>query len=253
MAAVLAIVNQKGGCGKTTTAVNLSAGLALAGKRVLLLDLDPQANASLSFGIDVERAPVTAAELLVRADLDPSYGIYKKGPLHIVPSRPALVNLEHGPQAPPLTALRDWVARVEDQYDFLVIDCPPSIGRLTGLALAAARWVIVPVDVGYFSLIGIKQLLGKMEEARRINPAVDILGFVITHFDSRNTLSHEVTEKIETSFPGRLFRSTIHSTVRLREAPGHHMTIFEYDRAGRAAESYRALTQEVIRWAMRAK
>lgn len=248
MPVVLAIANQKGGCGKTTTSVNLAAGLVLEGHRVLLLDMDPQANASASLGIDIERVPVTIHELLTRSDLSMDYGLYRKGNLHIVASRPQLSQLEHGETPLPATAVSDWIARSAGDYDFVVIDCPPSIGRLTGLAFAAARWIVVPVDVGYFSLIGVKQLLGKLEEARHWNPSVDILGFVITHFDPRNSLSHEVAEKVKGSFPGKLFRSTVHATVRLREAPGHHMTIFEYDPSGRAAACYRSLTNEVIQW-----
>lgn len=248
MALTLAIVNQKGGCGKTTTAVNLAAGLVLRGSRVLLIDLDPQANASISFGIDVEAAPVTVTELLTRRDLSAEYGLYRKGELHIIPSRPDLARLEHAAAPPAAEALRDWLAPLKPNYDFIVIDCPPSVGHLTGLALVAADRVLVPVDVGYFSLIGIKQLLAKLEEARRYNPEVDILGFLVTQYDPRNKLSHEVVEKLEESFPRRTFSTVIHTTVRLREAPGHHMTIFEYDGSGRAAESYQALTDEVLEW-----
>lgn len=246
MAHILAIANQKGGCGKTTTAVNLAAGLALRGKRVLLVDLDPQSNASLSFGIDVESAAVTVHELLVRGDLGLEYGVFRKGALHILPSRPKLAVLEGGEQAVSPTRLRVLLGDADSQYDYIVIDAPPSIGRLTEMALSAAKWVIVPVDVGYYALVGIRQLLAKLDGARRHNPAVDILGFLVTHFDPRNNLSRQVVEKIQESFPGKLFESAIRSTVRLREAPGHHMTIFEYDSNGRAAENYLALTDEVV-------
>ena len=246
MAHILAIANQKGGCGKTTTAVNLAAGLALRGKRVLLVDLDPQSNASMSFGIDIESAHVTIHELLTRRDLGLEYGIFRKGALHIVPSRPQLAVLEGGEHAVSPTRLAELLGGTASQYDFIVIDAPPSIGRLTELALSAAKWVIVPVDVGYYALVGIRQLLAKLEGARRHNPAVEILGFLVTHFDARNNLSRQVAEKIEESFTGKLFRSAVHSTVRLREAPGHHMTIFEYDKSGRAAEDYLALTDEVV-------
>lgn len=246
MAHILAIANQKGGCGKTTTAVSVAAGLALRGRRVLLIDLDPQANASLSFGIDIESAHTTIYELLIRADLGMEYGIFRKGALHIVPSKPQLAVLEGGEHAVAPTRLADLLRSIEPQYDFIVIDAPPSIGKLTEMALSAAKWVIVPVDVGYYALVGIRQLLAKLEGARRYNSAVDILGFLVTHYDPRNNLSRQVAEKIEESFPGRLFSEQIRSTVRLREAPGHHMTIFEYDRGGTAAQNYLAVTDEVI-------
>ncbi len=250
MGTILAIANQKGGCGKTTTATSLAACWAMNGSSVLLIDADPQANASYSFGLPVQSAPVTIWNLLEQPDLDIEYGLYKKGKLHIVCGSQQLVRAEREWPAGPMSLLRlaRLLDRVTSRYEYIVIDCPPSTGLLTQNALAAADRLIVPVDVGFYSLIGITQLLARIEEVREINPRLDILGFVLTNYDSRAGLSASVLERLEQSYPGQVFKSVIRPTVRLKEAPSHEVSIFEYDPNGNGARDYRALAAEVVSW-----
>ncbi len=250
MGVILAIANQKGGCGKTTTATNLAACWALNGSRVLLVDGDPQANASYSFGLPVPTAPVTLWHLLERDDLSVDYGLYKKGNLHIICGSAQLGRAEREwPQGfRSLLRLADLLSRVMDRYDYIVIDCPPSTGLLTQNALAAADRIVVPVDVGFYSLIGITQLLARIEEVREYNPRLEILGFVLTNYDSRAGLSASVQQRLEQSYPGKVFKSVIRPTVRLKEAPSHELSIFEYDPNGNGARDYRSLAGEVEEW-----
>ncbi|MCW5828858.1 MAG: ParA family protein [Deltaproteobacteria bacterium] len=250
MGITLAIANQKGGCGKTTTATSLAACWAMNGSRVLLVDCDPQANASYSFGLPVAAAPVTLWSLFERPDLGIEYGLYKKGNLHLLCGSPQLARAER--EWPPgytsLFRLSTLLGRASGDYDYIVIDCPPSTGLLTQNALAAADRLIVPVDIGFYSLIGITQLLARIEEVREVNPRLEILGFVLTQYDGRAGLSSSVRERLEQSYPGRVFQSVIRPTVRLKEAPSHELSIFEYDPNGNGSRDYRALALEVETW-----
>lgn len=247
---VISITNQKGGCGKTTTAVNLSAALAMKGGKVLLIDMDPQGSASLTFGINIEDIVISMTDVLLDDDIDFKYNIFKKGNIHIAPATPSLhdAELELMKRDGCNERLRNKLSQVEDRYDYVIIDCPPRMGLLTTNALAASDSAIIPIDVGFYSLVGVRQLLKKVSECRVNNDALEIIGFLLVKYDSRNMLSRQVLQKLRHSFPDRVFKSCIRSTVRLAEAPGYQQTIFEYDGTGHGAQDYSSIAKEVMAW-----
>ncbi|MDH4227417.1 MAG: ParA family protein [Deltaproteobacteria bacterium] len=253
MAKVIAIGNQKGGCGKTTTSVNLSAALTILGKRVLLIDMDPQGNSSVTFGVNIEDLPVSISDILLDDALDFKYAIFKRGNLHLSPSNPTLNYAED--------RLRDMTGRVERlrrkidtvraDYDYVIIDCPPNIGLLTTNALVASDWIIVPVDTGFYSLIGIRQFLARIEDVREINSSLKLMGILVTRFSDRNVLSVDVLKTVRKSFPDSVFKTVIRNDVKLAESPGHLKSIFEHSLRGRGSEDYLNLAEEVMACAKR--
>ncbi|MDI3341412.1 MAG: AAA family ATPase [Sphaerobacter sp.] len=249
MARVLALANQKGGVGKTTTAVNVSADLARRGRRVLLIDLDPQGNATSSLGVDkhgverssydvlIEGRPIGECLLpAVRPGLD-----LLAANASLAGAEVELVGLRQRE-----FRLREALAPARDRYDAIVVDCPPSLGLLTVNALTAADEVVIPIQCEYLALEGLMQLINTIDLVkRRLNPPLDILGVVMTMFDARTRLSVQVVQDVRRFFPSRMFRTVIPRTVRLAEAPSFGQTIFEYDAASRAAAAYAALGEEV--------
>ena len=252
MAEIISISNQKGGCGKTTTAVNLTAALAMLGKKVLLVDMDPQGNASLTFGINIEDIPLSMAEVLLEPNVELKYNIFTKGNIHIAPSNPNLNYAEERlhTMTNKASRLSEKLGAVTSNYDYIIIDCPPSIGLLTTNALMASRWVIIPVDVGFYSLIGIKQILARVEDARASatskNSGPEIMGLVVTFYNERNVLSREVLAKLKDAYGKKVFKSSIRRDIKLTEAPGHANCAFEY-KLGNGAADYLALAKEVTR------
>lgn len=250
MPVTISVVNQKGGVGKTTTAVNLSAGLAEAGKFVLLVDLDPQGNATSGLGLrpqEVERGlyhALTAEQRLHDVTCNTAHA-----GLRLVPATPDLAgaNVELVQMEGRESKLADILSEAKHAYDYIVVDCPPSLGLLTVNGLVAADKVLIPVQAEYYALEGLGQLLRTIDLVREnIKPDVDVLGAVITMFDSRNRLSEEVMQELYKYFPNNIFRSVIPRTVRLAEAPSFGQSIFHYEPGGKAAKAYERLSREIL-------
>lgn len=250
MPPVISIVNQKGGVGKTTTAVNLAAGLSEAGKFVLLVDLDPQGNATSGLGIkldEVEQGLYHSISGLARIH-DVVRNTAHTG-LRVVPATPdlaganvELVNVEGREHK-----LNDILSEAKHAYDYIIIDCPPSLGLLTLNGLVAADHVLIPVQAEYYALEGLGQLLKTIELVKdNIKIDLNVIGAVLTMFDSRNRLSEEVLHELYKYFPNNIFRTVIPRTVRLAEAPSYGQSIFHYEPTGKGAKSYERLVRELL-------
>ncbi|HEB10578.1 MAG TPA: ParA family protein [Spirochaetales bacterium] len=246
---IFAFANQKGGVGKTTTAVNLGAYIAEVGKRVLLVDFDPQCNMSSSVGADIELAGIYEA-LGSNIEVQQCIQETTNRNLYIIPSNinltgatVELVSVERREYQ-----LRETLLRVENEFDFVFIDCPPSLGILTINALVAASRVIIPLQCEYFALEGLSQLLSSINIVRKeLNPSLDIGGIVFTMYDIRTRLAHEVVQEVTGYFKNKVFQTIIPRNVRLSEAPSHAKTINQYDPDCLGAKSYKRLAEEVIR------
>ena len=251
MGKIVAIVNQKGGVGKTTTAVNLAAGVGLAGKTVLLVDADPQGNSTSGYGISKKEAKVTSYELLVgtgklenaiiktdfqKVDIIPSS-------MNLAAAAVDLIEMEHR-EAP----LKMALAAARDKYDYIFIDCPPSLGLITINALNAADTVLVPIQCEYFALEGLSQLMNTVRQVKRLyNPTIEIEGIVLTMFDGRLNLTVQVITEIKKYFADKLYKTTIPRTVRLSEAPSYGMPIQYYDKRSKGTDAYNAFAKEFIK------
>ncbi len=249
-ARVLAIVNQKGGVGKTTTAVNVAGELARRGRRVLLIDADPQGNATTSLGIAKRDLRVTTYDLLMEsAAVEAVIMPTQREGFELVPADQdlagaavELTNLERRERR-----LEGAVALLRGRYDHILIDCPPSLGLLTLNALCAADSVLIPLQCEYLALEGLAQLKATLERVREgLNPNLRILGIVMTLYDGRTNLALQVVDEVQRHFPSLIFRTLIPRSVRLSEAPSHGKLIAEYDPQSRSAQSYAALTDEVM-------
>ncbi len=246
---VIAIANQKGGVGKTTTAVNLGASLSELGYRVLIVDLDPQGNATTGLGIDIRNLDGSVYESLMGdSPLEDCIEATSVRNLFVAPSNMDLAGaeIELVPVFSRELKLRRAVEEVKDDYDFVLIDCPPSLGLLTVNGLAAADDVVVPIQCEYYALEGLGQLVNNVNLVRsNLNPVLDIRGIVLTMYDARTKLADQVVQEVRSHFGDRAYETVVPRTVRLSEAPSYGQPIIVFDNASRGSDAYRALAQEV--------
>lgn len=250
MGRIIAIANQKGGVGKTTTAINLSACLAEAGQRVLAVDFDPQGNATSGLGFEKGYMSKTVYELLMgECEINECVIKEVQKNLDILPSDVDLsgAEIELLDQSDKESKLRKELEKVEKDYDFIIVDCPPSLNLLTINALTAADTVLVPIQCEYYALEGLSQIIQTVDLVKKkLNPKLELEGVVFTMYDARTNLSLEVVENVKNYLKGTIYKTIIPRNVRLAEAPSHGMPINLYDNRSAGEESYRMLTAEVI-------
>ncbi len=249
MGKIYAVVNQKGGVGKTTTAVNLTAALTEAGKRVLLCDFDPQANATSGLGVDKRKAKLSVYDVIIN-NVSVTDAIVKTKFGDVLPSSADLAGagVELLSVDDPSYRLKKALDTIKEQYDVIFIDCPPSLEMLTVNGLAASDGILVPVQCEYYALEGLADLMTTLRlMKKRINPALEIFGVVLTMFDGRTNFSTQVAQEVRKHFPGKVFATVIPRNIRLAEAPSHGLPVTVYDRSSRGAQAYKALSQELLK------
>jgi len=247
MGKIIAVVNQKGGVGKTTTAVNLAAALKELGKKVLLCDFDPQANASSGMGVEKKKLKHSVYDVVIN-ELPAKDGVIATKFGDILPSSAdlagAAVELLSVPE--PNYRLKNALSTLREQYDVILIDCPPSLELLTINGLAAADGILVPVQCEYYALEGLADLMNTLRLIKKkINPSLEIFGVVLTMFDGRTNFSAQVAQEVRRHFLGKVFATAIPRNVRLAEAPSHGLPVTAYDKTSRGAVAYRELAAEV--------
>ncbi|MCH5353217.1 MAG: ParA family protein [Acutalibacter sp.] len=251
MGKVIAIANQKGGVGKTTTAVSLSAALGDKGKKVLLVDADPQGNTTSGVGVDRRSCILSAYEVMIGGEKAKS-AIVKTAfkNLDLLPSSIdlAAAEIELAGRENREDTLKSALASVRTEYDFILIDCPPSLGLITTNALNAADTILIPIQCEYYALEGLSQLMNTVRRVKRqYNDRLDIEGVLLTMYDGRLNLTQQVVEEVKKYFPRKVFKTVIPRTVRLSEAPGFGQPVLYYDRSSRGAEAYSELAAEVLK------
>ena len=247
MGKIIAVVNQKGGVGKTTTAVNLTAALRDLGLKVLLCDFDPQANATSGLGVDKRKTKKDIYDVVVDG-ADPSEAIVSTKYGDVLPSSADLAGaaVELIGMDNPNRRLAMALEPLRSKYDLILIDCPPSLEMLTLNGLAAADGILVPVQCEYYALEGLSDLMSTLRMVKkRINPGLEIFGVALTMFDGRTNFSTQVAQEVRRHFPGKVFASVIPRNVRLAEAPSHGIPVTAYDRSSRGAVAYKAMAEEI--------
>lgn len=247
MGKIIAVVNQKGGVGKTTTAVNLTACLHDLGLKVLLCDFDPQANATSGFGVEKKKIKNTVYQAVVgdipgaNAVVSTKFGDVLPACADLAGAGVELVTMEN-----PHYRLKDVLTPLKEEYDAILIDCPPSLEMLTLNALAAADSILVPVQCEYYALEGLSDLMSTLRMVKqRINPQLELFGVVLTMFDGRTNFSTQVAQEVRRHFPGKVFSTAIPRNVRLAEAPSHGLPVTAYDRGSRGAVAYQQVAAEI--------
>ena len=247
MGKISAVVNQKGGVGKTTTAVNLTAALRDLGKKVLLCDFDPQANATSGLGVDKRKIKYSVYDVTING-VDPKEAIVETPFGDVLPSDANLAGAAVELMAEDHRELQlDKVLHgIRDSYDVIFIDCPPSLELLTLNALCAADGILVPVQCEYYALEGLSDLMSTLRMVkRRLNPRLEIFGVALTMYDGRTNFSNQVAQEVRRHFPGKVFASVVPRNIRLAEAPSHGVPITAYDRISRGAAAYKAMAEEI--------
>lgn len=246
MGKIIAVVNQKGGVGKTTTAVNLTAALHDLGLKVLLCDFDPQANASSGFGVDKRKITHSIYDVVIngvpaeKAIVHTKYGDVLPSHADLAGAAVELINTQHRERQ-----LGNALEKLRDEYDVIFIDCPPSLELLTLNGLCAAEGILVPVQCEYYALEGLSDLMATLRMVkRRMNPRLEIFGVALTMFDGRTNFSTQVAQEVRRHFPGKVFGTVIPRNIRLAEAPSHGLPVTAYDRSSRGAVAYRAMAEE---------
>jgi len=251
MGKIIAIANQKGGVGKTTTSVNLAASLGVLEKKVLLIDADPQANATSGLGVDVERVEIGSYQLIEHSASAEECIIKTSAPnVDIIPAHIDLVaiEIELVDKDEREYMLRKAIQHLKNSYDYILIDCAPSLGLLTLNALTAADAVIIPIQCEYFALEGLGKLLNTIKSVQKLhNKALDIEGMLLTMYDSRLRLSNQVVEEVQKHFSNMVFKTIIQRNVKLGEAPSFGESIINYDVASKGASNYLSLAKEIIK------
>lgn len=251
MGKIISIVNQKGGVGKTTTAVNLAAAVGISGKKVLLVDADPQGNSTSGYGINKKKAVITSYDLLIgKATADKALVKTEYKNVDVVPASidlaAAEVDLIEIDRRE--AQLKISLSTVRDSYDYIFIDCPPSLGLITINALNASDTVLVPIQCEYFALEGLSQLMATVRQVKRLyNPTLEIEGIVLTMYDGRLNLTHQVVSEIKKYFANKLYKTAIPRAVRLSEAPSYGMPIQYYDKRSKGADAYNDLAKEFLK------
>jgi len=247
MGKTIAVVNQKGGVGKTTTAVNLTAALHELGVKVLLCDFDPQANATSGLGIDKRKIKYSVYDVTVnqvpaeQAIISTKYGDVLPASADLAGATVELIGADNRERV-----LEKALLPVKDKYDLIFIDCPPSLEMLTLNGLCAADAILVPVQCEYYALEGLSDLMSTLRMVkRRLNPRLEIFGVALTMFDGRTNFSTQVAQEVRRHFPGKVFASVVPRNIRLAEAPSHGLPVTVYDRSSRGAKAYKAMAEEI--------